>query len=308
MGQRNIDGFLNINKPEGITSAEVARVLKRELGVKKVGYIGTLDPIAEGVLPVGMGKATRLFPFLEKGDKVYEATLTLGASTDTQDRVGKTIDQADPSHVTKEMALEVMETFVGNIEQIPPMFSAKKIDGERLYDLARKGIEVERKPIKATISNLKLMGMDGPNIRFSVQVTTGAYVRTLCHDIGQKLGVYGHLSSLVRTRSGHFRVEDSVALDIFRSDNLEEAESRIISLKDGLSHMHTAVVIPHAVDRIQKGMTLGISDIITFDQADEGDFVRVVDKAGRLVCVGVKEGVPMAGFPFSAIKPKKVLV
>ncbi len=302
-----MEGFLNINKPEGITSTDVVRVVKRELNVKKVGYIGTLDPMATGVLPVGMGRATKLFPFLEKTEKVYDAVLTLGSATDTQDRTGKVINEADPSHITEDMAREVMSGFVGEIEQMPPMYSAKKINGDRLYDLARQGIEVEREPVKTNIYEINFKEKVGPNISFTVRVSTGTYVRTLCHDIGEKLGVYGHLSDLVRAKSSNFLVEDSIPLDKISRDNLEEVEGLIISLADGLSHMSRAVVIPHAVDRLRNGMPIGVSDIIKFDHVEGSSMVRVVKKDGSLIAVGEMEGIPIAGFPFSTILPKKVM-
>jgi len=302
-----MEGFLNIYKPEGITSADVVRVIKRELRVKKVGYIGTLDPMATGVLPIGMGRATKLFPFLEKDKKEYDAVMTLGSSTDTQDRTGKVLNSADPSAITEEQVKEVMKSFAGEIEQVPPMFSAKKVQGERLYDLARQGIEIERQPVKVTVRDIKFISKEGEKVRFTVKVSPGTYVRTLCHDIGEKLGVYAHLSDLTRTASGSFGVESSIPLEEIRSDNLEKVESSLLSFTEALANMSLAVVIPHAVDRIRNGMPLGVSDIVRFEHVPENTHVRIVDKQENLVSIGVMGGVPMAGFPFSSIQPKKVL-
>lgn len=302
-----IEGFLVIDKPEGMTSADVVRVVKRVLRVKKVGYIGTLDPIATGVLPVGMGRATRLFPFLEKQDKTYDAVMTLGVETDTQDKTGAPLATADPSGVTEEMVKEAMAAFTGDIMQVPPMYSAKKIDGERLYGLARRGITVEREPNPARVSELRFVSKDGPNARFVATVSTGCYVRTLCHDIGNKLGVYGHLSSLIRVKAGHFTIEDSIPLAEIEKGGWEAASKKLLSLSDGLGHLSRAVIIPHAEDRVRNGMPIGVSDIVRYDDISKEPFVRVEDKAGDLICVGAKKGAPLAGFPFTNIQPKKVM-
>lgn len=302
-----IEGFLVIDKPEGITSADVVRVIKRVLRVKKVGYIGTLDPIATGVLPVGMGRATRLFPFLEKQDKTYDAMMTLGVETDTQDKTGAHVATADPSGVTEEMVKEAMASFTGDIMQVPPMYSAKKIDGERLYGLARRGITVEREANPARVSELRFISKDGPNVRFVTTVSTGCYVRTLCHDIGNKLGVHGHLSALIRVKAGHFMIEDSIPLAKIEEGGVDAANEKLLSLSNGLANFSRAVIILHAEDRIRNGMPIGVSDIVKYDDIPGAPFVRVENKNGKLICVGVKRGEPLAGFPFTTIQPKKVM-
>lgn len=302
-----IEGFINVNKPEGITSADVVREVKKEIKPKKIGYLGTLDPIAKGVLLLGLGRATKLFPFLENLSKVYDATMTLGASTDTQDRLGKVLAEADASDVTEERVKEVMATFTGDIKQIPPMYSAKKVKGERLYDLARQGIEIERKPINARVYELDFIEKKGADVRFVVKISKGGYVRTLCHDMGEKLGVHAFLKDLTRLANGHFRVEDSIELDEIRRDNLDKINASLISFSDALSHIGKAVIIPHAVSRLENGMPVGVSDIIDYQDVEGEPLVRIVKKGGELVSVGEKEGPPLAGFPFSHIKPKRVL-
>ncbi|MBI5816203.1 MAG: tRNA pseudouridine(55) synthase TruB [Nitrospinae bacterium] len=302
------EGFLNIFKPEGMTSADVVRVVKRELKAKKVGYIGTLDPLATGVLPVGIGRATRLFPFLEKQDKVYEAVLKLGEATDTQDKSGKVTESADTSGLTEQAVREAVMSFAGGITQIPPMFSAKKIQGERLYDLARQGITVDRKPINAVVSDLSVISVDLPHVRFVARVTAGAYIRTLCHDIGDKLGVHGHLSELTRLRSGHFSADSAMPLEKVKSGNEEEVMTHLLTLSNGLSHMSKAVVISHGAERLKNGMPVGVAEIASFEEVEGSDYVRVESKSGELLSVGMKCGIPMAGFPFTTIIPKKVLI
>lgn len=305
---KDIDGFLNIRKPDGITSAQVVRDIKRVIKTKKIGYIGTLDPIAQGVLVIAMGRATRLIQFLEKVDKVYETSLTLGVETDTQDRTGKIVNEADPSSITEDMFKNATLKYIGEIEQIPPMFSAKKVDGKRLYDLARQGVSIERKPVKVTVREMELIEKNGPTIRFVARVSTGTYMRTLCHDIGADLGVYGHLSGLTRLKSGSFSVEDSLPLDKVTKENMDEVEENIITLSGGLGNMSEAVVIAHAVERLKNGMAIGVSDIFRYENESGASYVKIVGKDGALLGVGVAEGVPMAGFPFAAIKPKRILV
>ena len=302
-----MDGFLIIDKPQGITSAEVIRVMKRRLRAKKIGYIGTLDPLAKGVLVVALGRGTRLIPFMEKQDKEYDALLTLGAETDTQDSEGTVLNTADPSAITEQQIIDLLPKFVGDIDQTPPMFSAKKQQGQRLYTLARQGITVERKPVRVTIRSLKLVEMTPPVARLAATVSTGVYLRTLCHDIGATLGVYGHLSGLVRTRSGGFRIQDSTPLEVIENESYEQTEKRLVSLSDGLGHLPLVKVVSHAVDRLKHGIPLGVSDVIEFVGDISGDYVRILDKDGGLIGVGTAQGGPMAGFPFTNIRPKRVL-
>ncbi|MDH5677660.1 MAG: tRNA pseudouridine(55) synthase TruB [Nitrospinota bacterium] len=302
-----MDGFLIIEKPGGITSAEVIRVIKRAIKPSKIGYLGTLDPLATGVLVVALGRATKLIPFMEKQDKEYDALMTLGVETDTQDSEGKPLHEADPSAITEEQVKASFEKFVGEIDQVPPMFSAKKQQGQRLYTLARQGITVDRPPVRVTIRSLKFIEKIGPVVRLIATVSTGAYMRTLCHDIGNDLGVYAHLSGLVRLRSGIFRVEDAIALDSVTYENMDEVEKRLISLSDGLGHLPLVKVVPHSLERLKDGIPLGVSDVIEFQGEPEAELIRIVNRNGDLIGVGAHQGPPMAGFPFSTIKPKRVL-
>ncbi len=301
-----MNGFIILDKPAGITSAEAIRLIKKSLHPKKIGYIGTLDPIATGVLPVGLGKATKLFPYLEKESKSYTAVMKLGSSTDTQDRTGKVISEADASEVTEENVKDVLLSFKGEIEQIPPMFSAKKIDGKRLYTLAREGKTVERKPVTIFIEKIDFLGKNGDEVKFSVDVASGAYVRTLCHDAGEKLGVGAHLKELVRTASGKFRIEDSVKLETIEAAEEESDHSFILSLSDGLKSLSSAVVISHALERLQNGQPVGVSEVIDFEDIPDSKFVKIIDKKNRLLAIGTIAGAPVAGFPFTSLQPKKV--
>ena len=206
-----MDGVLNIRKEKGYTSFDVVAKLRGILHMKKIGHTGTLDPEAEGVLPVVLGKATKLVDLLTEKQKTYEALLHLGLETDTQDMTG-TVLKENPVEVTEEEVRRVIESFLGEQQQIPPMYSALKVDGKKLYELAREGKTVERKPRTVQFYEIDIKKIELPYVRFSVTCSKGTYIRTLCHDIGQKLGCGGCMEELLRTRSGNFVWEDSMTL------------------------------------------------------------------------------------------------
>jgi tRNA pseudouridine55 synthase len=206
-----MDGVIIVDKKEGMTSFDVVREVRKEYGEKKVGHIGTLDPLASGVLPVLLGKATKLSNFLMEHDKDYIAKLTLGLKTDTGDREGNVIlkKDIDESKVTKVNIINVLNSFLGTSFQVPPMYSAIKVNGKKLYELAREGKEVEREKRKIFVSNIDLIQVDGNEITFKVTCSKGTYIRTLCEDIAENLGTCGYMSYLRRTRVGNFRIEDA---------------------------------------------------------------------------------------------------
>lgn len=210
-------GILIVDKPAGWTSMDVCAKLRGIFHEKRVGHGGTLDPMATGILPVFIGRATRAVEFAEKSDKEYIAGLKLGVITNTQDTSGEVLEERDVD-VTGERLRAVLAQFTGDIEQIPPMYSAIKINGKKLYELARKGKEVERKPRPVTIRALELLGWPeaGEDFRLRVRCSKGTYVRTLCHDIGQALGCGGCMSSLRRTMAAGFTLEDAVTLEQVR--------------------------------------------------------------------------------------------
>lgn len=206
-----INGILNIRKEKGYTSHDVVARLRGITHQKKIGHTGTLDPDAEGVLPVCLGRATKVCDLLTERDKTYEAMLLLGVETDTQDITG-TVLRTGSADVSEEEALDCIAGFVGDYDQIPPMYSALKVGGKKLCDLAREGKTVERKSRRVTIHNIRILSVELPRVRMEVSCSKGTYIRTLCHDIGQKLGTGGCMESLVRTRSGMFCIRDSVTL------------------------------------------------------------------------------------------------
>ncbi len=200
-------GIFIVNKPRGISSFGVIRLARRELGLRKIGHAGTLDPLAEGVLVLGVGKATKLLTALEGADKSYRATLRLGTRTDTYDSTGKPLEERDPSGVTEDALRETLARFRGEIEQVPPMFSAIKKDGQALYKLARQGVEVERKPRRVVIARLELVEFTPPCATIELDCSKGTYVRSLVEDIGRALEVGAHMTALVRTRVGPFGID-----------------------------------------------------------------------------------------------------
>lgn len=210
-----INGILNVYKEPGFTSHDVVAKLRGITCQKKIGHTGTLDPAATGVLPVCLGKATKVCAFLTEQDKTYEAILLLGTTTDTQDATGNTLRQADAEdlkNIAPEAAVAAILSFAGESFQIPPMYSALKKNGKKLYEYARAGVEIERAPRKITISDIRIIDIELPRIRFSVTCSKGTYIRTLCDDIGRKLGVGGCVETLKRTRVGVFNIENSLTL------------------------------------------------------------------------------------------------
>ena len=223
-----MNGILLIDKEPDWTSSDVVVKLKGILRERRIGHAGTLDPMATGLLVVFVGRATRAVQYAESESKRYRAALRLGITTDTQDITGRVTDQKEAS-VTEEELETALENFRGDIEQIPPMYSAVQIGGKRLYDIARKGGVVERKPRPVTIHELSIAGHDGDDWLLDVRCSKGTYIRTLCHDIGQRLGCGGCMSALRRTEAGSFLVKDAVTIgEVQRLREAGEIEKRLL--------------------------------------------------------------------------------
>ena len=195
-----IHGIINVYKEKGFTSHDVVAKLRGIVGQKKIGHTGTLDPDATGVLPVCLGKATKLCDLLTDKNKTYEAVLLLGKTTDTQDITGEVLEEKSTEALTEEKVREAIEGFIGDYEQIPPMYSALKVNGKKLYELAREGKVIERKARPVKILDIQILEIDLPKVRMEVSCSKGTYIRTLCHDIGEKLGCGGCMESLILTR------------------------------------------------------------------------------------------------------------
>lgn len=207
-----MDGIINVYKEAGFTSFDVVAKLRGILKQKKIGHTGTLDPDAEGVLPVCVGKATKVCEYLTEKDKVYEAVLHLGIKTDTQDITGEVLEEKVPE-ISKEQLRKVIISFIGKQKQVPPMYSALKVNGQKLCDLARKGIEVERKAREIEIFDIEIVSIEVPFATIRVHCSKGTYIRTLCNDIGDAVGCGGCMESLLRTKTACFSMEDAYRLD-----------------------------------------------------------------------------------------------
>lgn len=238
-----MDGVLNIYKEKGYTSHDVVAVVRKTIHQKKVGHTGTLDPDAEGVLPICVGKATRIADDIMAERKVYRTIMTLGVTTDTEDATGEVLEEI-PVVFDEKKIKEAVDSFIGEIEQIPPMYSAIKINGKKLYELAREGKEVARKPRKITIYDIKIKQFLPPNqVEMDVFCSKGTYIRTLCADIGKKLGCGGHMASLLRVASGDFMVEQAITLSQLKQFVEENRMDEIlISIDTVLKHYNKVIV------------------------------------------------------------------
>ena len=217
-----MNGIVIVDKPQGWTSQDVTARLRRVFNTRRIGHGGTLDPMATGVLPVFVGRATRGVEFFEHAEKVYETVLRLGITTDTEDITGTVLTERD-AFVTGSMVEAVLTQFRGEIMQIPPMYSALKVNGQKLYDLARKGKEVERQPRPITIHELTLLGMEADGIRLRVHCSKGTYIRTLCKDIGEALGCGGCMAALRRVEAGEYTAAEAVPLQqLLETENPEQ--------------------------------------------------------------------------------------
>ncbi len=226
-----MDGILIVDKPQGMTSHDVVDLIRRRFGLKKAGHAGTLDPMATGVLVMLLGKATKLSDLLMAHDKEYHAEMTLGRSSDTGDAWGKLEVTESKVELSADSIHEAFKKFTGEIYQTPPMYSAIKHNGKKLYELARKGITVEVKPRKITIEKLDIMNISLPIIEFKTLCSKGTYIRQLVIDIGKELGYGAHLSKLRRTRSGDFKIEDALRLDELEQMSGTELEKKLVKME-----------------------------------------------------------------------------
>lgn len=278
-----MDGVLNLLKPPGMTSHDAVAFVRRTLGVKKVGHTGTLDPGVAGVLPVCVGKATRLAEYIAGSDKAYRAEITFGVTTSTQDSFGEVLAEADAAHLTRGDVAYALTRFHGPIDQVPPMVSAVKVEGRRLYELAREGVEVERAPRRVTIHKLQLLDFrPGPRPVAYVDVvcSKGTYVRTLAHDLGQYLRVGAHLSYLVRTRSGGFALADAATLE-----ELAAGQARLLPPAAALGGMPRLVITGAAADRLKHGV---VPQVRVAEQ--DGETVALLDADGDLLALAEARG------------------
>lgn len=251
-----LEGVLPVLKPEKFTSHDVVAKARRILGIKRIGHTGTLDPSVTGVLPLCIGRATRMVEYIQELPKEYEAVLLIGLATDTEDLTGEQLQKMEYVHLEEEDVKQVLYSFLGEINQTPPMYSAVKVDGKRLYELAREGKEIERKSRKVTIEEIDILDMNltlkHPEVRFRVKCSKGTYIRTLCVDIGKALGYPAVMKQLIRTSTGNIHIEQCLSFEQIEQYHAEGTlENYIIPMDTAISHIPaltlTALQAEHAL-------------------------------------------------------------
>ena len=279
-----INGIVNIYKEKGYTSHDVVAVLRKVVGQKKIGHTGTLDPDATGVLPVCLGRATKVCELLTDHDKTYEALLLLGKTTDTQDISGEVLEEKDPGNLAEEKVRSCIESFIGEYDQIPPMYSALKVNGKKLYELAREGKTVERKSRKVQIHGIRILEMNLPHVRMEVDCSKGTYIRTLCHDIGEKLQVGGCMEELERTKVGRFLKEDAVTLDEVRQKMERGEGAELFTPLDQIFVELPAVTVTDAKAWMSyNGNVLPERFLLEKEERTDGQEVRVYDSRKNFI-------------------------
>lgn len=261
-----MNGILVVDKPAGVSSFDMVRQARRWCNTRRVGHAGTLDPMATGVLPIAVGQSTRLIEYFMAGDKIYQATMKLGAVTDTQDAEGSILEEKDWHSVDRAALEAVVATFVGRIEQLPPMYSALKKDGKPLYQLARQGIEVERQPRPVQIDSLVIDDCQLPYVTFTVHCSKGTYVRTLCHDIGQQLGCGAHMTALRRLACGQFELSMSHTPDSLQL-MAEQGSLPLLSPAAALVDWTPVMVEGPVLSRLQDGISPGTDELEAAEMA-----------------------------------------
>lgn len=275
-----MDGILNIYKEKGYTSHDVVAKLRGILKTKKIGHTGTLDPDAQGVLPVCVGRATKLCDMLTDKDKAYETVMLLGKTTDTQDITGSVLSESELGEdITTEKVTEVINSFVGEYMQVPPMYSALKVNGKKLYELARSGIEVERKARKVYIHSIEIKDISLPRVTMTVNCSKGTYIRTLCYDIGETLGVGGCMEELLRIKSGQFKINDSMKIDDVKKYVDDGRISDIMKPIDGVFEKYQKCVVKKEYNfLIYNGNKFSPPNVLNRTDAKDGEEVRVYDE------------------------------
>ncbi len=288
------NGVLPVDKPDGPTSHDVVARARRALRTRAVGHTGTLDPFASGLLLVCAGPATRLAEYLTGLPKTYVATMRLGAATDTDDLTGEVIGGSDDwQSVTRERIEAALQAQVGTIEQLPPLYSAKKVDGERMYAAARRGEQVERKPSTVTIYAIRLLAMELPDVEFEVECGAGTYIRAIARDAGEALGVGGHLRTLRRTRVGPHSVDRAVPLELL--DDEARVAAAMLTPLDAVAHLPSALVDEAGIAALRHGRAVPAPADVP-----EGGPVALASEDGALLAIAERSG--------DLLQPRKVFV
>lgn len=281
-----IHGIINIRKEKGFTSHDVVAKLRGIAGQKKIGHTGTLDPDATGVLPVCLGKATKLCDMLTDKNKTYETVMLLGTTTDTQDISGQVLRQKPYEHLSKEKVMETILTFQGDYMQVPPMYSALKVNGKKLYELAREGIEIERKARPVSILAIEVLEMKLPRVNMRVSCSKGTYIRTLCHDIGEALGCGACMEELIRTKVSCFEIKDSLTLEeVAEKKNQGKLEDILIPIDRMFLEYEAVSLQPAFMDLVYNGNTFFPKHLEVPIVLENGKKVRVYDNKNRFIAI-----------------------
>jgi tRNA pseudouridine55 synthase len=275
-----MNGLLVIDKPPGVTSHDVVAIVRRATGEKSIGHLGTLDPMATGVLPLLLGKYTRLAQFFGQAEKHYTGHIRFGFATDTFDADGVPAAEARPLNLSLEELCALGQRFRGEIDQLPPVFSAKKINGVPAHKLARAGAEVAVKPVRITIHHFALTSLEGDTAAFTMAVSAGGYVRSVAHELGQLAGCGAHLSSLRRTQAGAFLLEQAITIDQLKSASVAELEALLPHPRTLLPEMPSVTVDDHVAGRLRNGMQVNLPD---FSQAP---LLKVFTAPTELLAIG----------------------
>lgn len=280
-----MNGVLNIYKPKGMTSFDVVRQVKRVCNTSKVGHTGTLDPEATGVLPICIGKATKIIDYIMNSEKVYEVEFKLGVKTTTYDLEGEVLEEKSTKSLDDANILQVINDFIGEYCQVPPMYSALKQNGVRLYELARKGIEVERPGRDITIYNIEDIKINNPMVSMKVTCSKGTYIRSLCYDIGEKLGVFATMTSLNRTKTSVFHESNSINIKDLTSENYKE---HLLSIENALD-IYDAITVEKGYSKLLiNGVKIG-DRRLTKDEIIEDKLYRVYDEEKIFLGLGKKD-------------------
>jgi len=291
-----VDGVLVVDKPAGPTSHDMVDRTRRAFGLRRVGHTGTLDPFATGVLPLCLGRATRLARFLGEGEKVYQATVRLGFATSTDDLTGTPLSEPRDVSLDEGAVHQALQELVGTLDQLPPAYSARRVDGRRLYELARRGEEVPRTARAVTVHAIDLLRAEQGCLEIEVRCSPGTYVRALARDLGEKLGAGGHLATLRRTRSGSFGLEQAVP-----GDEIVGARDRVVPLGELLPEFPAVRVGPTGRGLIRHGRDIGRDDVLSGFPEAPVDRVRVLDESGALLALAVPRGAGPSEAP--AVEP-----
>lgn len=273
-----IHGVINVYKEQGFTSHDVVAKLRGIVGQKKIGHTGTLDPDAVGVLPVCLGRATKLCDMLTDKDKVYEAVMLLGVETDTQDTTGQVLKSSETDEITEEQVRAAVLDFVGDYDQVPPMYSALKINGKKLYELAREGKTVERAARRVQIFDIEILSIALPRVTMKVHCSKGTYIRTLCHDIGQKLECGACMEKLTRTKVSRFEIKDSLTLAQIEILKKEDRLSEILVPIDQMFADYPRIIVSGEAARLAyNGNGIKDRDVRKDENILDEAYVRVYD-------------------------------